>query len=185
MNLNLDPAQRELAATVQKAASLADVSPHGTFEWCLAYEELGTHLVAPGPEQPDLLMRAAYAVGVGRRCLETAQARACDRVIAGRPLIEFQGPAHRLANAAFDLACARVGVWRTAWEADQGSIPNVFAPAAACVSAAVACAHELVQTFGAAGTSVSEVVRLYQAAYALPTLCGSPGELWRRAGEVA
>lgn len=183
MNLDLSPAQRELVETVQKTASLASVSPRGTFEWCLAYEELGRHLILPGPGQ-SLLVRGAYAAGIGRECLGRAQERAGDRIIAGRPLIEFQGPAHRLANAAFDLTCARVGLWRTAWEHDQGREPNVFAATAACVSAAVTCAHELVQVFGAAGTSRPDVVRLYRAAYALPELCGSPGELWRRAGEA-
>lgn len=184
MNLDLDPAQRALTETVQRTASLTDVSPRDTFEWCLAHEELGTHLIAPDTSQ-DLLLRTAYAVGVGRRCVETAQRRAGDRVIAGRPLIEFQGPAHRLANAAFELACARVGLWRTAWEVDQHRRSNVHAAAAAAVTAAVTCAHELVQTHGAAGTSDPSVVRLYEAAYALPALCGSPGELWRRAGDAA
>ncbi|HEX3786509.1 MAG TPA: acyl-CoA dehydrogenase family protein [Pseudonocardiaceae bacterium] len=192
MNLDLDPAQRELVETLRKTASTgsasealdaAGVLPPGAFEWCLVFEELGTRVARLDLPQIDLLSRAGYAVGVGRGCLELAQERAGDRVIAGRPLIEFQGPAHRLANVAVDLAAARVGLWRTAWWCDQGKVvaEQAAAAAAACVTAAVGCAHELVQIFGAAGTSEPDVVRRYQAAYELPALCGSPGELWRAA----
>ena len=135
-----------------------------------------------------LIPRAAYAIGVGRACLELAQTRAADRTISGRRLIELQGPAHRLAHAAVLLTDARIGVWRAATEADteEDTATPVGSWAAACaasrVEAAVTAAHELVQVHGAAGTGDRRVVALYRAAYALPHTCGSPRLMWQRAG---
>jgi hypothetical protein len=62
MNLDLDPAQRPLTDTVRRTASLTDVSPRDAFDWCLAHEELGTHLIAPDASQ-DLLLRAGQSCG--------------------------------------------------------------------------------------------------------------------------
>lgn len=131
-----------------------------------------------------LIPRAAYAIGVGRACLELAQTRAADRTISGRRLIELQGPAHRLAHAAVLLADARIGVWRAATEEDTATSVGSWAAACAAssVEAAVTAAHELVQVHGAAGTGDRRVVALYRAAYALPHTCGSPQLLWQRAG---
>lgn len=192
-------------------AALAD---GGLVEWCLALEELGAgcHDITtvraglafldahPGERLPDamttaapavatadrdLLLCAAYAVGLGRASLEAAQNRAADRVITGRRQIEYQGTSHRLAEAALDLALARIAVWHAAWYEDQGRPDGHAAPAAAgaSVEAALTCAHTLVQAYGAAGTSDPDVVRLYRGAYALTELCGSPRGLWQTAGE--
>lgn len=132
----------------------------------------------------DLIACAAYAVGVGRQCLEAAQERAVDRMIAGRPLLQHQGTAHRLAESALDLSLARVGLWLAAGGADEHEPLGPGAPAAvaACVSASLACAHTMVQIFGAAGTSSPEITRLYRRSYEMADLCGSPHSLWRLAG---
>jgi hypothetical protein len=235
LNLDLDPAQRRLAETMQRLAAAAPAAATGweifervgatkelaltlgLFEWCLVFEALGTgvrdiglirtarNLLDTSPEDfenwlsplpqaefeagpttdRDLLVCAAYAVGIGRRCLEIAHARASERTIGGRLLIELQAPAHRLANASIDLAVARAGLWRLAWGEDHSVAAACWAPAATatCVTAAVNCAHEAVQIFGAAGTSDADVVRLYRAAYQTAELCGSPSELWQAATE--
>ncbi len=132
----------------------------------------------------ELITRAAYAIGVGHGCLELAQARAADRRISGRRLIELQGPAHRLAHAAVLLVDARIGVWRAATDEDAGTPAGGWAAACAAssVHAAVVAAHELVQAHGAAGTGDQRVVELYRSAYALPHACGSPQLLWERVG---
>jgi hypothetical protein len=172
----------------------------GLLDWCLALEELGAagHDVAllepvacsttdthtDTHTDRALIARAAHAVGVGRACLDLAQARAADRAISGRRLLELQGPAHRLANAAVLVSDARIGVWRAATGEDAGTPAGSWAAAcaAASVHAAVTAAHELVQIHGAAGTGDRRVVALYRAAYALPLACGSPRLLWERAG---
>ncbi|MFE4612667.1 acyl-CoA dehydrogenase family protein [Streptomyces niveus] len=132
----------------------------------------------------ELLAVAAYAVGVGRRCLEAAQQRADARVIAGRRLLEYQGTSHRLARCAVDLSIARAGLWRAALAEDEGERAGHRAPAcaAACLSTALDCAHNVVQVFGAAGTSDPAMVRLFRTAYSLPAVTGSVSALWRSAG---
>ncbi|WP_405364893.1 acyl-CoA dehydrogenase family protein [Kitasatospora sp. NBC_00039] len=132
----------------------------------------------------DLLALAAYACGVARRCLEAAQERAGERVVAGRRLLEHQGTAHRIARCAVDLTIARIGLWRAAHGEDEGVPAGHLAPsaAAACVSAALDSAHTVVQAFGAAGTSDPGIVRLFRTACSLPALTGSPRALWQEAG---
>lgn len=183
-------------ATAVLALAGATTSKWGLLDWCLALEELGAggHDVAQlepvastttdAPTDRALIAMAAHAVGVGRACLDLAQARAADRTIAGRRLLELQGPAHRLANAAVLVSDARIGVWRAATGEDAGVAAGSWAAAcaAASVHAAVTAAHELVQLHGAAGTGDRHVVALYRAAYALPLACGSPRLLWERAG---
>jgi hypothetical protein len=132
----------------------------------------------------DLLACAAYAIGVGRRSLEAAQARASERIIGGHRLLERQGTSHRLAQSAVDLALARVAVWRAADAAGQGDADPYQAPAAVATSVSVVlgCAHNAVQTFGALGTSDPTITRLYGTAYEVASICGAPSALWRSAG---
>jgi hypothetical protein len=150
----------------------------------------GLHRVRPTQAETqavadrELLALAAYAVGIGRRCLELAQQRAAGRVVAGRRLIEHQGTSHRLARCAVDLTVGRVGLWRAAQGEDEGEPAGHRAPAtaAACLSTALDCAHNLVQVFGAAGTSDPHVVRLFRTAYSLSAVAGPASALWRSAG---
>jgi Acyl-CoA dehydrogenase, C-terminal domain len=141
-------------------------------------------VVAEEVADRELLAAAAYAVGVARRCLQAAQERATERVIANRRLLEYQGTSHRLAQCAIDVAVARAGLWRSASGEDEGAPAGYRAPAtaAACVSAALDCAHMVVQVFGAAGTSRPEIVRLFRTAYALAALTSAPAQLWHSAG---
>jgi hypothetical protein len=135
----------------------------------------------------DLVACAAYAVGIGRGCLEAARERAGSRVIAARRLIEYQGAAHQLAESAVELAGARLAVWRSATLADEGR-PLGYRAAeagAAAVAACLECAHTAVQIFGAAGTADPRLVSFYRAAYRLTAVCGSPRALWREAGKRA
>lgn len=143
--------------------------------------------VAAAVRDRDLVACAAYAVGIGRGCLEAARERAGSRVIAARQLIEYQGAAHRLAESAVELAGARLAVWRSAALADEGRALGyrAAAAAAAAVAACLECAHTAVQIFGAAGTSDPRLVSLHRAAYRVTAVCGSPRALWREAGKRA
>jgi hypothetical protein len=135
----------------------------------------------------DLVACAAYAVGIGRGCLEAARERAGNRVIAAHRLIEYQGAAHRLAESAVELADARLAVWRSAALADEDRVLGYRATgaAAAAVAACLECAHTAVQIYGAAGTSDPRLVSLHRAAYRVTAVCGSPRALWREAGKRA
>jgi alkylation response protein AidB-like acyl-CoA dehydrogenase len=61
----------------------------------------------------------AWAVGIGRAAFEASRKYAKDRVQFGKPIAEFQGIQHMLADMATELDAARLLVWRAACMQDQ------------------------------------------------------------------
>ncbi|HEX4403477.1 MAG TPA: acyl-CoA dehydrogenase family protein, partial [Polyangia bacterium] len=61
----------------------------------------------------------AWAVGIGRAALEASRKYARERVQFDKPLSDFQGIQHMLADMATELDAARLLVWRAAWLQDQ------------------------------------------------------------------
>jgi alkylation response protein AidB-like acyl-CoA dehydrogenase len=66
----------------------------------------------------------SIALGVGRAAYEAALDYAQLRVQGGRPLVQHQAIATKLADIAIRLEVARGAVWRAAWAADH---PEAFA----------------------------------------------------------
>ena len=62
---------------------------------------------------------SALNIGIGRAAYEAAVDYAHLRVQGGRPLIEHQAIATKLANAAISLEVARAAVWQAAWASDH------------------------------------------------------------------
>jgi len=71
---------------------------------------------APGHGAP---LYQALNIGIGRASYEAALDYAHLRVQGGRPLIEHQAIAVKLANAAISLEVARAAVWQAAFAADH------------------------------------------------------------------
>jgi alkylation response protein AidB-like acyl-CoA dehydrogenase len=71
---------------------------------------------APGRGAP---LYQALNIGIGRAAYEAALDYAHLRVQGGRPLIEHQAIATKLANAAISLEVARAAVWQAAWASDH------------------------------------------------------------------
>jgi acyl-CoA dehydrogenase len=63
---------------------------------------------------------AAQALGIARAALEYAVDYAKDRQTFGRPIIEHQGIAFKLADMALEVDAARLLTWRAAWMARNG-----------------------------------------------------------------
>jgi alkylation response protein AidB-like acyl-CoA dehydrogenase len=61
----------------------------------------------------------AWAVGIGRAAFEASRRYVTERVQFGKPLGEFQGIQHMLADMATELDAARLLVWRAAGMQDQ------------------------------------------------------------------
>ena len=100
---------------------------------------------------PERILVAGEAVGIGRVALERAAAYARERVVFGRPIGQNQAVAHPLA-----LAWARLeGAWqqtlRAAWLFDQGQPCGAEANAAKVLAADAGfeAADAALQTFGA------------------------------------
>lgn len=77
--------------------------------------------VLAGSDAPGhgALLYQALNIGIGRAAYEAALDYAHLRVQGGRPLIEHQAIATKLANAAISLEVARATVWQAAWASDH------------------------------------------------------------------
>ena len=63
---------------------------------------------------------AAQAVGIARAALEFAIDYAKQRKAFGRPIVEHQGVAFKLADMAMEVDAARLLTWRAAWMGRNG-----------------------------------------------------------------
>jgi alkylation response protein AidB-like acyl-CoA dehydrogenase len=61
-----------------------------------------------------------WAVGIGQAALEASKDYARQRIQFGKPIGEFQGVQHMLADMATELEAGRLLVWRAAWMQDLG-----------------------------------------------------------------
>lgn len=66
----------------------------------------------------------AISLGIGRAAFEAAVEYAQLRIQGGRPIVEHQAIATKLADIAIRLEVARAAVWQAAWGADH---PEAFA----------------------------------------------------------
>ncbi len=75
---------------------------------------------------PERIVIAAEAVGIGRRAIECATRYACERVVFDRPIGRNQAIAHPLADSHAELEAADLMWQRAAWAYDHGR-PDVGA----------------------------------------------------------
>jgi len=95
-----------------------------TFKDCRVPAEhmLGAHaaaLLAEDASGRGNPLFQALNIGIGRAAHEAAIEYAQIRVQGGRPIVEHQAIATKLANNALRLEMARGAVWRAAWAADH------------------------------------------------------------------
>ncbi len=69
---------------------------------------------------PERIVIAAEAVGIGQRAIELASAYAREREVFGRPIGKNQAIAHPLADSHSELTAADLLWQRAAWEYDRG-----------------------------------------------------------------
>jgi acyl-CoA dehydrogenase len=79
---------------------------------------------------PERVLVAAEAVGLGRAALARAAAYAKERVVFGRPIGQNQGIQHPLAERWIELEAAEMLVLKAAWTYDQGENAGTAANAA-------------------------------------------------------
>ena len=102
---------------------------------------------------PERVLVAAEALGVGRVALRRAVEYACERVVFGRPIGQNQGIAFPLAEAYARLQAAELVVREAAWRYDQGLPCGEQANLAKWLAAEAgfAAADRAVQTLGGMG----------------------------------
>jgi acyl-CoA dehydrogenase len=69
---------------------------------------------------PERVLIAAEAVGIGRLALERAVAYAKERIVFNRPIGQNQGIQHPLAQNWMELEAANLMVMQAAWQYDNG-----------------------------------------------------------------
>ena len=107
---------------------------------------------------PERIMTAAMAGGIGRYALDKAAAYARDRSVWGTPIARHQGISHPLAKAKIEVELARLMCQKAAWACDADADPGVAGEAAnmakyAAAEAALGALDQAIQTLGGNGMS--------------------------------
>lgn len=121
----------------------------------LGDEDDGLRLVFFGLN-PERIMSAALAAGIGRYALDKASSYARDRSVWGVPIGQHQGIAHPLAEAKVALELARLMTAKAAWLHDHDAESAAAGEAAnmakyAAAEAGLACLDEAIQAHGGNG----------------------------------
>ena len=116
---------------------------------------------------PERIIGAATATGVGRYALDKAAAYARERAVWGTPIGRHQGIAHPLAKAKIEVELARLMGQKAAWAYDHddpsaGEAANMAKYAGA--EAALSALDQAIQTHGGNGLA---------SEYGLATLWGA------------
>lgn len=107
---------------------------------------------------PERIMTASIANGVGRFALEKASAYARERSVWGTPIGRHQGLSHPLAKAKIEVELARLMCQKAAWACDTNADPQIAGETAnmakyASAEAALAALDQAIQTHGGNGMS--------------------------------
>lgn len=102
---------------------------------------------------PERIVIAMEAIGIGRAALTLATDYARERVVFNRPIGQNQAVAHPLARAWADLAAAELLALQAAWRFDRGEPCGAEANAAKLLAAEASCAacEAALQTLGGRG----------------------------------
>ncbi len=115
-------------------------------------EGRGFHCLLDGLN-PERILVAAEAVGIGRAALAKAVRYAKERIVFGRPIGQNQAIAHPLADSYSKLEAAEMMIFKAAWLFDQrkpcGAEANIAKLRAA--DAAFEACDRAVQTLGGYG----------------------------------
>ena len=114
----------------------------------------------------------AEAAGIAAWCVDTAAEYARVREQFGRPIGQFQGVKHRVADMLVALEQARAAAWDAAREGDGVELAAAIAGAVA-PDAALQCAKDCVQVLGGIGFTWEHDAHLYlKRALSLVALTG-------------
>src|ERR1700733_15215402 len=128
---------------------------------------------------PERVLVAAEAIGLGRAALRRATAYAKERVIFGRPIGQNQAIQHPLAECWMELEAADLMMRKAAWQYDQGLSCGPAANAAKYLAAEAgfkAC-QTAVMTHGGYGYAKEYHVERYFREIMIPKLAPSPPQL--------
>jgi acyl-CoA dehydrogenase len=128
---------------------------------------------------PERILIAAEALGIGRVALERAVAYANERIVYGRPIGKNQGIAFPLADAYAHLHAASLVVREAGWRYDQGLPCGEQANLAKLLAAdaAFTAADRAMQTHGGFGYATEYDIERYWKEARLMRLAPIPQEM--------
>jgi acyl-CoA dehydrogenase len=112
---------------------------------------------------PERILLAHEALGIGRAAIEKAVRYAGERIVFGRPIGQNQGIAFPLAEAVMRLDAAELMARNAAWRYDRGLPCGREANMAKwlCADAGFAAADQAIQTLGGMGYAKEYSVERY------------------------
>jgi acyl-CoA dehydrogenase len=121
---------------------------------------------------PERILIAAEALGLGFVAIERASQYARDRVVFGRPIGQNQGIQHPLAECWMRLDSARLSVMQAAWRYDRGLSCGAEANTAKFLAAEAgfAACQQAVMTHGGFGYAKEYHVERYMREVMIPRL---------------
>ena len=121
---------------------------------------------------PERVLIAAEAVGLGRLALERASAYARERIVFNRPIGQNQSIQHPLAQNWAELEAARLMTMQAAWQYDQGMNCGAAANAAKYLAgeAGFNACQQAVMTHGGFGYAKEYHVERYLREIMIPRI---------------
>ncbi len=120
---------------------------------CLLGGETGTYNIVLDSLSENRVGVSANCIGMARGAFEAALDFAKTRMVRGKPIIEYQAIAHKLADMAADIDAAKWFVYYGAWRVDQGTIDAATAARVKLVASemAVRVTEAAIRVLGGAG----------------------------------
>jgi len=121
---------------------------------------------------PERILIAAEAVGLGRAALKRATAYARERVVFGRPIGQNQAIQHPLAECWMELEAANLMMLQAAWQYDNGLPSGAAANAAKYLAgeAGFKTCETAVMTLGGYGYAKEFHVERYMREVMIPRI---------------
>ncbi|MGE4239382.1 acyl-CoA dehydrogenase family protein [Ramlibacter sp.] len=144
---------------------------HVPQEHLIGEEGRGFHILLDAIN-PERILVAAEAVGIGRRALMKATNYANERVVFGRPIGKNQGIQHPLARNWMELEAADLLVWRAAqlYDAGKPCAPEANAAKFMAAEAALKTCEQAVRTLGGMGYAAEYDVERYYREIMVPNI---------------
>lgn len=122
-------------------------------EDCLLGGREGTYPVILESLSENRVGVAANALGMARAAFDAAQAYANDRIVAGKPIGNYQAIAHKLADMSAQIEAARWLVYYGAWRVDQETLDAATAARVKLVASetALSVSEQAIRIHGGAG----------------------------------
>jgi alkylation response protein AidB-like acyl-CoA dehydrogenase len=120
---------------------------------CLLGGETGTYGIVRDSLAENRIGVSANCIGMARGAFDAALEFAKTRIVRGKPVIEYQAIAHKLADMAAEIEAAKWFVYYGAWRVDQGTIDMATASRVKLVASemAVRVTEQTIRILGGAG----------------------------------